>query len=70
MNRDKLSELLKSRRESLGKTQTDIADEIGIKDFTSLSHWENGKRLQYHKLFIKMCHRYGLTIEDLMRTIA
>lgn len=69
MRRDRLSELLRSRRQTLGKTQSDIALDIGIKDFTSLSHWENSKRLKFHKIFIRMCHRYGLTIEDLMEKI-
>lgn len=42
---ERLLELLREKRDSLSKTQSDVADDIGVKDFTSLSHWENGRRL-------------------------
>lgn len=50
-------------------TQAEIADDIGVDDFSTLSHWENGRRLKNHIAFIKLCARYELSIEDLMDVI-
>lgn len=58
--------LLAEHRRSLGVTQAQAAERIGVKDFTTLSHWENGKRLAYHIAFLRMMKLYGLTVEDVL----
>ncbi len=55
----------KSAREKSGKTQHDLATELGV-DQSTVSLWEVGKTLPRAKLLPRLADTLGCTIDELL----
>ena len=62
----RIGKVLAEVRKDLDMTQAEVANQIGLKDFATVSYWENGKRLAGHIKFLKMLRLYGLAVEEVL----
>ncbi|MET3125356.1 DNA-binding XRE family transcriptional regulator [Arcicella rosea] len=69
MNFSQLSIILIKNRQSLGLTQTEIAEYIGVAQST-YNNWESGKHKPSIKYLIKICEVYQLKINDLILQVS
>lgn len=63
---ERIGKVLAGVRKDLDMTQAEVASKIGLKDFTTVSHWESGKRLNNHIKFLKMLRLYGISVEEVL----
>ena len=62
MNKINLSTYIKSRRQSIGMTQKQLAELLGVTDVT-ISRWESGQRQPMWYQFVKLCEVLGMELE-------
>jgi transcriptional regulator with XRE-family HTH domain len=65
----RVGELIRKRRNSRSMIQADVAHEIGLSDFATISYWENGSRLENHIKFILLCETLGISLKDILEAI-
>ena len=56
-----LAPYIKSRRQSIGLTQKQLAELVGVTDVT-ISRWESGQREPVASDFVKLCEVLGMEL--------
>lgn len=57
---------IKYLRNKMGMTQTELAEMLGFKNFTTVHNWEAGKREPSFATTVKLAQIFGYKIDDLI----
>jgi transcriptional regulator with XRE-family HTH domain len=52
-------------REAAGMTQKQLAERIGLRKNTSISHYETGRWFPLLPVFARLCDVFGVTMDDM-----
>lgn len=64
MNQEKVGKFIFELRKSVGLTQEQLAEKLGVTD-KSISRWENGKTLPDYSLLNDLCNILNISINEL-----
>lgn len=65
MNQEKIGAFLKRLRIDSGKTQEQLAEQLGVNHRT-ISRWETGRTMPDFTLLIELGRLYGVTVDELL----
>jgi transcriptional regulator with XRE-family HTH domain/DNA-directed RNA polymerase subunit RPC12/RpoP len=65
MDQVKIGKFISERRKSVGLTQMQLAEKLGITD-RAISKWERGKTLPDSSVMLELCGLLGITVNDLL----
>ena len=65
MDQVKIGKFISERRKSVGLTQMQLAEKLGITD-RAISKWERGKALPDSSVMLELCGLLGITVNDLL----
>ncbi len=66
MDQAKIGQFIASRRKTVGLTQAQLAEKLGITD-RAVSKWETGRALPDTSIMIELCHILKINVNDLLQ---
>lgn len=65
MNQEKIGTFLRQLRTESGKTQEQLAEQLGVNNRT-VSRWENGRTMPDFVLLVELGRLYSVTVDELL----
>lgn len=65
MNQIKIGQFIAERRKSIGLTQMQLAEKLGLTD-RAISKWENGRSMPDSSIMLELCEILKINVNDLL----